>query len=82
MRMSGLLVFPAHAGMDRAPGARLGPRYCVPRARGDGPLIRQDYTPSACVFPAHAGMDRRQADPGGVRDGVPRARGDGPEILR
>ncbi len=73
---SPMLVFPAHAGMDRLQDFRFRQSLRVPRARGDGPMGTSAGRRAAIVFPAHAGMDRRTASrSGGCCSCSPRTRG-------
>ena len=72
--------FPAHAGMDPAPGpSRRRPAW-LPRTRGDGPgtgAVPQT-TSASRSFPAHAGMDPRWTSTRASGSRLPRTRGDGP----
>jgi len=75
---SNVVVFPAHAGMDRPPaGGCRRSTVCSPRTRGwtiTPPVLEARQL----VFPAHAGMDRPLKTVYRGAFGVPRARGDGP----
>ena len=72
------VVFPAPAGMNRNYRHRLSRIDCVPRARGDEPLIDLASMRTVPVFPAPAGMNRFATCPPSYKFSVPRARGDEP----
>ena len=57
-KIDGIVVVPAHAGVNRSPrhvGVALRSR---PRARGGEPVIAVENTAPFVVVPAHAGVNR------------------------
>ena len=73
-----LVVFPAHAGMDRSSGSRGCRCRCVPRTRGDGPKASTKLDILTRCSPHTRGWTVRDPQRHRRRGRVPRTRGDGP----
>ena len=73
-----LVVFPAHAGMNRDKRITTRESGRVPRPRGDEPAELEVREAEEVVFPAHAGMNQHHHDSRNTVARVPRPRGDEP----
>ena len=73
-----MVVFPAHAGMNRWAGYSGITVRRVPRTREDEPAGGRVVRGLVSVFPTHAGMNRMTSSSAQGSARVPRIRGDEP----